>query len=209
MKAKLRAAERHLTDVEPKFARVIAAAGPCALRRSRNFDPFDSLASAIVSQQLSGKAAATIYGRIPGLFGGTTFPNPAQVLAAPPGFLRPAGVSGAKEAAIRDLAAKVLDGTVPAAADLHRLGDDALVERITQVRGIGRWTVEMLLIFDLGRLDVFPVDDLGVRNGFTRLFRRPGAKRPEMIRRAETWRPYRSVASWYLWRVLDKGGAVA
>jgi 3-methyladenine DNA glycosylase/8-oxoguanine DNA glycosylase len=206
--AKLRAAEKHLAAVEPRFARVIAAAGPCALKKSRDFDPFDSLSGSIISQQLSGKAARTIYGRVPALFGQTTFPTAAQVLAAPPEFLRPAGVSGAKAVAIRDLAAKVLDGTVPAAADLHRLDDETLVERISQVRGIGRWTVEMLLIFDLGRLDVFPTDDLGVRNGYAKLFRRHGAKPREMLRRAEAWRPYRSVASWYLWRVTDTPGAV-
>jgi 3-methyladenine DNA glycosylase/8-oxoguanine DNA glycosylase len=203
MKSKLQAAERHLVETDPKFARIIAAAGPCALRRREEFDPFSSLAEAIVSQQLSGKAAATIHGRIPALFGGTAFPTARQVLDAPPEFLRPAGLSAAKTLALRDLAARVLDGTVPPSAELHRLGDEELVERISRVRGIGRWTVEMLLIFDLGRLDVFPVDDLGVRNGFVRLFRRPGAKKPEMVRRAERWRPYRSVASWYLWRVLD------
>ena len=203
MKARLVVAASHLRDAEPKFGPVLDRAGPCRLLRKETFDPFPALADAIVSQQLSGKAAATIYGRIPGLFGADGFPSPAQVAAVTSDFLRPAGVSRAKADAIRDLAAKVLDGTVPDAAALHRLGDDEIVERLTQVRGIGRWTVEMLLIFDLGRLDVFPVDDLGVRKGFQRLFRRPGAKPKEMLRRAERWRPYRSVASWYLWRTLD------
>jgi DNA-3-methyladenine glycosylase II len=209
VKTKLRAAERHLAEVEPKFVRVMAAAGPCPLVKSGEFDPFASLAEAIVSQQVSGKAAKTIYGRIPALFGQAAFPAPSQVLAAPEDFLRRAGLTGAKVAAIRDLAAKVTDGTVPGAAALHTTGDDELVERLTKVRGIGRWTVEMLLIFDLGRLDVFPIDDLGVRNGFQRLFRRHGAKKAEMVRRAEKWRPYRSVASWYLWRVTDTPGATA
>lgn len=203
----LRAAEERLVAVEPKFAAVVAAAGPCRLRRKDSFDVFPSLAEAIVSQQLSGKAAATIFGRIPAVFGGAAFPSPRQILDAAPDALRPAGVSGAKAAAIRDLAAKVLDGTVPDAAALHALGDEEIVARLTQVRGIGRWTVEMLLVFDLGRLDLFPVDDLGVRTGFQRLFRRPGAKPAEMVRRAERWRPHRSVATWYLWRVLDAPGA--
>lgn len=203
MKRDLDRAAAHLRGAEPKFGDVIERAGPCRLRRKDSFDPFPALADAIVSQQLSGKAAATIYGRIPALFRGDAFPSAAEVVAVSSEFLRPAGVSRAKADAIRDLAAKVLDGTVPDAATLHRLGDDEIVERLTRVRGIGRWTVEMLLIFDLGRLDVFPVDDLGVRKGFHRLFRRPGAKPREMLRRAERWRPYRSVASWYLWRTLD------
>ena len=207
MSKALAAATRHLIAAEPKFGPVIDRAGPCRLVKKAAFDPFPALAQAIVSQQLSGKAAATIYGRIPALFGGGEFPAPGRVLAEAPDFLRPAGVSGAKAVAIRDLAAKVLDGTVPGSDALHVLPDDAIVERLTAVRGIGRWTVEMLLIFDLGRLDVMPVDDLGVRNGFQRLFRRPGAKRPEILRRAEKWRPYRSVASWYLWRVLDEAKA--
>jgi len=209
MSTRLREAERRLAEIEPKFAAVIERAGPCRLRRKAHFDPFPSLAEAIVSQQLSGKAAATIYGRIPALFGDGAFPTPAQVIARPPEFLRPAGVSGAKAAAIHDLAAKTIDGTVPDAATLHRMDDDAVIERLTQVRGIGRWTVEMLLVFDLGRLDLLPVDDLGVRKGFQRLFRRPGATAKEILRRGERWRPYRSVATWYLWRVLDAPGEKA
>ena len=203
MRPDVRRAVRHLRAVEPKFAPVIERAPPCDLAPKAEFEVFPALVGAIVSQQLSGKAAETIYGRIPGLFGTPGLPSPGRVLATPSGFLRTAGVSGAKEAAIRDLAAKVLDGTVPAARDLHVLPDDEIVARLTRVRGIGRWTVEMLLIFDLGRPDVFPVDDLGVRKGFQRLFRRPGARRAEMERRAERWRPHRSVASWYLWRATD------
>jgi 3-methyladenine DNA glycosylase/8-oxoguanine DNA glycosylase len=200
---------RHLLAAEPKFAAVVERAPPCDLAPKDDFEVFPALVGAIVSQQLSGKAAETIHGRIPGLFGGTALPAPDRLLATPEGFLRAAGVSGAKEAAIRDLAAKVLDGTVPAARALHALSDDEIVARLTRVRGIGRWTVEMLLMFDLGRPDVFPVDDLGVRKGFQRLFRRPGARRAEMLRRAERWRPHRSVASWYLWRTLDAPGAGA
>lgn len=204
---RVRDAERRLVEVEPKFAPLVAAAGPCPLRPKEDFDVFAALARAIVWQQLSGKAAQTIWDRVPPLFARADFPSPQDVLAAPEDALRPAGVSRAKAAAIRDLAAKVLDGTVPGAAALHALDDEEVVARLTCVRGIGRWTAEMLLLFDLGRLDVLPVADLGVRKGYARLFRRPGAKVPEMVRRAERWRPYRSVASWYLWRVLDTPGA--
>jgi 3-methyladenine DNA glycosylase/8-oxoguanine DNA glycosylase len=203
----VRAAERHLVRVEPRFAPLVAAAGPCPLCPKAEFDVFPALARAIVGQQLSGTAAATIWSRVPAVFGRADFPAPAEVLAVPEDALRPAGISRAKAAAIRDLAAKVIDGTVPGAAALHSMDDEEIVARLTGVRGIGRWTVEMLLVFDLGRLDVLPVADLGVRKGYARLFRRPGAKVPELVRRAERWRPYRSVASWYLWRALDTPGA--
>jgi 3-methyladenine DNA glycosylase/8-oxoguanine DNA glycosylase len=165
---------------------------------------FAALARSIVYQQLSGNAAATILGRVTRLFAPRRFPTPRDLLEIPPERLRGAGLSTAKTAALRDLAAHTLDGTVPSLARIRRMEDEEIIERLTIVRGIGRWTVEMLLIFRLGRPDVLPVSDLGVRKGFGRIFRRGKLPGPAvMIRRGERWRPYRSVASWYLWRALE------
>jgi DNA-3-methyladenine glycosylase II len=165
---------------------------------------FASLLRSIVYQQLTGKAAATILGRVVRTCGPARFPTPRQVLAIPAERLREAGLSTAKTAAVRDLAAKTLDGTVPSLARIRRMDDEEIVERLTQVRGIGRWTVEMLLIFRLGRPDVLPLNDLGVRKGFGLTFQRGKLPEPAtMLRRGERWRPYRSVASWYLWRALE------
>jgi 3-methyladenine DNA glycosylase/8-oxoguanine DNA glycosylase len=157
-----------------------------------------------VDQQLSGKAAATILGRVLALYSPRRFPRPRDILATPPERLRAAGLSAAKVAAVRDLAARTLDGTVPSMARVRRMADEEIVERLTAVRGVGRWTVEMLLMFRLGRPDVLPLGDLGVRNGFARTFGRRVLSDPRVLsRRGERWRPYRSVASWYLWRALD------
>jgi 3-methyladenine DNA glycosylase/8-oxoguanine DNA glycosylase len=160
--------------------------------------------SSIVYQQLTGKAAATILARAIRVCGPRRFPTPRQLLAVAPERLREAGLSTAKTAALRDLAQKTLDGTVPSLARIRRMPDEEIVERLTTVRGIGRWTVEMLLIFRLGRADVLPVTDLGVRKGFGLVFRRGRMPEPSvMFRRGERWKPYRSVASWYLWRALE------
>lgn len=205
MKAKLARAVEELVAAEPRFAPVVARAGPCTLRRNRAFSAFASVASAIVGQQLSPAAAKTIEGRIPRLFGRADFPSPEEVLAAPPELLRSAGLSGMKVAALRDLAAKVKDGTVPSSDRLHRMDDEEVVAALTAVRGVGRWTAEMLLIFDLGRLDVLPLGDYGVRRGAGLLFglrTTPDEKR--LARLGAAWRPWRTVASWYLWRRIDR-----
>jgi len=166
--------------------------------------PFDALAESIAYQQLSGKAAATIFGRVRGLYPKTKWLDPAKILATPDDALRSAGLSRAKTAAIKDLAAKTIDGTVPSGRALLRMNDDEIIARLTQVRGIGRWTVEMLLLFDLGRPDVWPVDDYGVRKGFAKTFgRRKLPTSKQLIKSGEKWRPYRSVAAWYFWRALD------
>jgi 3-methyladenine DNA glycosylase/8-oxoguanine DNA glycosylase len=166
--------------------------------------PFDALAESIAYQQLTGKAAATIFGRVRALYPKRKWLDPKQLLATPDEALRAAGLSRAKTAALKDLASKTIDGTVPSGRALLRMTDDEIITRLTTVRGIGRWTVEMLLLFDLGRPDVWPVDDYGVRKGFAKTFRRRELPTPkQLMKLGEKWRPYRSVAAWYFWRALD------
>ena len=166
--------------------------------------PFDALAESIAYQQLSGKAAATIFGRVRALYPKRKWLDPEQLLATPDETLRAAGLSRAKTAALKDLAAKTIDGTVPTGRALIRMSDDEIITRLTAVRGIGRWTVEMLLLFDLGRPDVWPVDDYGVRKGFAKTFGRRKLPTPKQLMKfGEKWRPYRSAAAWYFWRALD------
>jgi DNA-3-methyladenine glycosylase II len=167
--------------------------------------PFDALAESIAYQQLSGKAAATIFGRVRALYPKSKWLDPEKLLATPDETLRAAGLSRAKTAALKDLAAKTIDGTVPTGRVLIRMSDDEIITRLTAVRGIGRWTVEMLLLFDLGRPDVWPVDDYGVRKGFAKTFGRRKLPTPkQLMKLGEKWRPYRSVAAWYFWRALDE-----
>lgn len=167
--------------------------------------PFDALAESIAYQQLSGKAAATIFGRIRALYPKSKWLDPEKLLATPDETLRAAGLSRAKTAALKDLAAKTIDGTVPSGRALIRMSDDEIITRLTAVRGIGRWTVEMLLLFDLGRPDVWPVDDYGVRKGFAKTFGRRKLPTPKQLMKfGEKWRPYRSVAAWYFWQALDE-----
>jgi 3-methyladenine DNA glycosylase/8-oxoguanine DNA glycosylase len=195
---------RHLTQADPRLAELIAQVGEFGLRPRITHSLFGSLLRSIVYQQLSGKAASTILKRVVRLTAPRRFPTPRDLLELPPERLRGAGLSAAKTAAVRDLAARTLDGTVPPLARIRRMEDEEIIERLTQVRGIGRWTVEMLLIFRLGRPDVLPVDDLGVRKGFARVFRKGRLPEPaSLLRRAEAWRPYRSVATWYLYRALE------
>jgi 3-methyladenine DNA glycosylase/8-oxoguanine DNA glycosylase len=210
------AAIAHLSSVDKKLAKIIAKAGPCGLQPEKTQNIFESLMEAIIYQQLNGKVAATITNRVKALFPENThrittrhgeavgFPSPEQVLAAPPELLRSAGLSQAKMLAIRDLAAKSLDGTVPTVKAAQKMSDDDLVEHLTQVRGIGRWTVEMLLIFRLGRPDVLAVDDYGVRKGFAKMHRMDELRKPkELLALGEKWRPHRSVACWYMWRAAE------
>ena len=168
---------------------------------------FVALAESIVYQQLSGKAAATIFGRVCALFPrGAGGPTPQQVLAASDEQLRGAGLSRPKLLALRDLAARSRDGKLPTLEEAHRMENEAIIHCLTEVRGIGRWTVEMLLMFRLGRPDVLPVDDYGIRKGFAVAFKKrelPGRK--DLEKRGARWRPYRTVASWYLWRATELG----
>lgn len=197
-------AEAYLAKTDPRFADLIARAKPFAPRPSVLVRPFDALAESIAYQQLSGKAAATIWGRVRALYPKRKWLDPKQVLATPDETLRRCGLSGSKTAAIKDLAAKTLDGTVPSAPTLARMSEDEIIARLTAVRGIGRWTVEMLLLFELGRLDVWPATDLGVQKGYARIFGKKKLPKPKDFERiGEKWRPYRSVAAWYFWRALD------
>jgi len=192
-----------LAAADERLALVIARAAPCPLRPKRLGSLFTVLFRAIVYQQLNGKAAAAILGRVEALFPGKRV-EPAALLAMPEDALRAAGLSRNKLASVRDLAARTLDGTVPSPAAARKMGDDELVARLTEVRGIGPWTVHMLLIFDLGRPDVMPSGDYGVRMGFKKLYRKRSEPTPEQIERhASRWQPYRSVAAWYLWRVHE------
>jgi DNA-3-methyladenine glycosylase II len=200
----MKAPERHLAATDPRFAALIAKARPYDVAAQSLVRPFHSLAESIAYQQLSGKAAATIFGRVRALYPGRKWLDPKLVLATADEKLRGCGLSGSKTAALKDLAAKTLDGTVPSGRVLARMKDEEIIERLTAVRGIGRWTVEMLLIFELGRLDVWPVADYGVQKGFAKTFSRkklPTTK--QFARIGEKWRPYRSVAAWYFWRALD------
>jgi methylated-DNA-[protein]-cysteine S-methyltransferase len=199
------AAVAHLRAADPALAQVIDAVGPFRMRVDRTSSLFVALAEAIVYQQLTGKAAATIFARVRALF-----PRPhedltaLQIHTASEAKLRGAGLSRGKLLSLRDLAARTLAGQLPSLAEVHELGDDHVVERLTEVRGIGRWTVEMLLMFRLGRPDVLPVGDYGVRKGFATAFRKrdlPSAA--DLEKRGQLWRPYRSVASWYLWRAAE------
>jgi len=186
------------------MARLIARSRRYNITPAVTIRPFDALAESIAYQQLSGKAAATIFGRVRALYPKRKWLDPEQLLATPDETLRAAGLSRAKTAALKDLAAKTIDGTVPTGRALIRISDDEIVTRLTAVRGIGRWTVEMLLLFDLGRPDVWPVDDYGVRKGFAKTFGRRQLPTPKQLMKfGEKWRPYRSVAAWYFWRALD------
>lgn len=206
----LRVAEAHVRTADPKLAAVIDLHGPCRIDPDGLMSPFAALVRSIAYQQLTGKAAATIHGRVLTLYRPRRHPRPEDVLATADDRLRGAGLSRAKILAVKDLAAKTLDGTVPTLARLKRLDDEEIVERLSSVRGVGRWTVEMLLIFRLGRPDVLPATDYGVRKGFQRTFRTRGLPSPaQVLKRGERWRPYRSIASWYLWRSLEKPPAGA
>ena len=196
----------HLRDADPALARLIDAVGPFRMGLKRTPSVFAALAEAIVYQQLSGKAAATIYGRVCALFPRAQHgPSAAQILRASDEQLRGAGLSRPKLAALRDLARHEVAGQIPTLAEARQMDDEALVERLTAVRGIGRWTVEMLLMFRLGRPDVLPVDDYGIRKGFAIALRnRALPERADLERRGARWRPYRTVASWYLWRAVER-----
>lgn len=192
-----------LIRLDPRLGVIIERVGPYRLVLSNSQDPFLGLLRAIVYQQLSGRAAGTIHDRVKALFTDHQ-PTPEALLALPEADLRGAGLSAAKTAAARDLAAKTLDGTVPPADAMDTLDNDTLIQRLTSIRGIGQWTVEMLLIFNLGRADVLPVNDLGIRKGFAVTYGQEELPKPAALRsHGERWAPWRSVASWYLWRASE------
>ena len=194
----------HLAAADRRLGRLIQQVGPCGLRADRTRSPFQTLVQAVAHQQLTGKAANTILGRLIALHPGRDFPTPEDLLAAPDEKLRGVGFSRAKVASLKDIAAKTLDGVVPDPKALAKLPDADIIERLTTIRGVGQWTVEMMLIFKLGRLDVLPVHDYGVKKGFAKTYRKKDLPKPaELLEHGERWRPFRSVASWYLWRALE------
>ena len=228
VRATVRAPDRrvllpHFRRTDPVMAALVAAAGPYRLRPEAGASPFRHLAQAIASQQISGKAADAILARFVALYaeregGGYTrdgavepaFPSPEQVQGTTPEALRTVGFSAAKAAALKDLAAHTIAGVVPDAATLMALDDEAIVARLTQVRGVGRWTVQMMLMFQLGRPDVLPVDDYGVRNGFRLAYGLADLPTPRALAEHGTrWAPHRSAAAWYLWRAVDLARAGA
>lgn len=196
---------KHLSTVDVVMGGVIDAAGPYSLKADLQGSPFLALARAIAHQQLNGTAANTILTRFINTVGTNgEFPTPRQVLDAPEATLRAAGFSFAKIASLRDLAQKTIDGVVPGREILITLSNDEIVERLTQVRGIGRWTVEMMLMFQLGRPDILPVDDFGVRNGFRLAYGLRKMPPPKVLALyGERWSPHRSAAAWYLWRAVE------
>jgi DNA-3-methyladenine glycosylase II len=199
--------EEYLAATDSRMAALIARSLRYNVKPGRLIRPFDALAESITYQQLSGKAAATIWKRVRALYPRKKYLDPQAVLETPDQKLRLAGLSRNKLAAIKDLAAKTIDGTVPSARALAKMSDDEIIARLITVRGIGRWTVEMLLLFDLGRPDVWPVDDYGVRKGFAKTFAKRKLPKPkQLMKLGEKWRPYRSVAAWYFWRALDNDG---
>src|SRR5437762_3868591 len=197
-------AHQLLRASHPRMAELIARSRRYNITPALSIRPFDALAESIAYQQLSGKAAATIFGRVRALYPKRKWLDPDQILATPDETFRAAGLSRSKTAALKDLAAKTIEGNVPSGRALVRMRDEEIIARLTAVRGIGRWTVEMLLLFDLGRPDVWPVDDYGVRKGFAKTFDRKKLPTPKQLMKfGEKWRPYRSAAAWYFWRALD------
>lgn len=192
---------------DPVLKAVIRQVGPCTLRPVRR-EPYEALVRAIAHQQVHGRAADAILGRFIGLHPGHDFPPAAQVLDTPVEAMRGCGFSGSKVAAIRDIAEKSVAGLVPTRRSAARIPDDRLVEQLVQIRGVGRWTVEMLLIFTLGRPDVLPIDDFGVREGWKVAAGLEAQPKPrELAAIGEAWGPWRSIAAWYLWRAADAAKA--
>jgi DNA-3-methyladenine glycosylase II len=196
---------RHLRR-DRKFAALIRRVGPPQLAVQRGRSPYEALMRAIAHQQLHGRAALAIMARFEALYPADGFPPPDLVLASSEIELRACGFSGAKIAAMRAICAAVLDGTVPTRRASAQLSDEELIERLTSIRGVGRWTVEMLLIFTLGRPDVLPVDDFGVRDGYRQLYGLDVQPKPKALAEiGQAWAPFRSIAAWYLWRASDEG----
>ena len=192
-----------LAACDARLAAAIRVVGPCTLKRGRG-SPYAALLSAIAHQQIHGSAAAAILGRFRERCGEGGYPDPAALVATPDATLRACGLSRAKLAAMKDVAARTLDGTVPDRRTIARLRDEVIIERLTEVRGVGRWTAEMLLMFTLNRPDILPVDDFGIREGFRLLYGKRRQPKPRQLAAfGERWAPYRTTASWYLWRYVE------
>ncbi len=195
-------AEKELSKLCKRFAGVVKNHEPYPIKFAKNKDPYRALVRAVVFQQLSGKAATTIHNRVIALWPDKDHPEPEDILAIDPTLLRGAGLSRQKIAAVQDIAQKRIDGIIPQARALSRLPNEEIIQRLTAARGVGRWTVEMYLMFTLGRPDVLPIDDLGVRKGAEKLYRRSFTPK-ELGAYGERWAPWRSAASWHLWRLMD------
>jgi DNA-3-methyladenine glycosylase II len=201
----------HLSGIDRNMGGLIGAVGACGLKLEDHCHPYESLAQAITHQQLHAAAARAILARFVSTFGNGAFPTPETVIATPSESLRTVGLSFSKIAALKDLAAKTVEGVVPDRQTLVSLGDEEIIARLTEVRGIGRWTVEMLLMFQLGRPDILPVDDFGVRFGFQVTYGLRKMPVPKALALyAQRWGPYRSAAAWYLWRAVElkRGGTL-
>jgi DNA-3-methyladenine glycosylase II len=195
---------RHLRRVDPVMAGLIRRAGPFAVKSERGVGAYEALVQAVAHQQLTGKAARTILGRFYALYGGDCCPEPARLVGTSDEALRGCGFSRAKAASLKDIASKTLDGTIPPRVALARMKNEVIIERLVEARGVGRWTVEMFLMFTLGRPDVLPVDDYGIRFGYKIAYGKRTLPKPKaLVRFGERWSPYRTTASWYLWRAVD------
>lgn len=195
---------KYLSKVDKTLSRLIKKIGPITLEPNTKKNPYEALFSSVVYQQLTGKAAATILQRVLDLYPKKKFPKPEELLKTPDKKLRAAGLSNAKMLALQDIARKTMDGLVPTKRAIIKMDDEEIITRLTQIRGVGQWTVEMLLIFNLGRPDVFPATDYGVRKGFALTYGQsdlPNFK--ELHAYSERWRPFRTTAAWYLWRALE------
>lgn len=198
------AAHKHLSKSDPVMRRLIREHGKCDLKPKNHRPPFQSLVMAVAHQQLNGTAANTILTRFKKLFPGKKFPQPKDLAKVTDAQIRACGFSFAKIKSIRDIAAKALDGTIPSSRRIANLSDEEIVARLTEVRGIGRWTVEMLLIFQLGRKDVLPIGDFGVRSGYRIAYKRREMPEPKaLLAFGGRWKPHRTIAAWYLWCEAD------
>lgn len=194
----------HLVKMDKTLAKLIGRVGPCTLVPRSKRSPFESLVRSVVYQQLNGTAAAAILSRVKALYPGRRFPRPEDLLATPDELLRGAGLSRAKTASVKDIAEKTLSGVVPSGRAIAHLSNEQILERLTTLRGVGPWTVEMLLIFTLGRPDVLPATDFGVRKGFALTYGRKELPPPkELLQFGERWKPHRTTAAWYFWRALE------
>jgi len=195
---------RFLRRTDPVMAQLIRQAGPFSVNPERGVGPYEALVQAVAHQQLTGKAARTILGRFYALYGADCCPEPARLVDTPDEALRGCGFSRAKAASLKDIAARTLDGTIPQRRALARMKNEAIIERLVEARGVGRWTVEMFLMFTLGRPDVLPVDDYGIRLGYKIAYGKRTLPKPKSLAKfGERWAPYRTTASWYLWRAVD------
>jgi DNA-3-methyladenine glycosylase II len=195
---------RFLRRTDPVMAQLIRRAGPYAVRPERGVGAYEALVEAVAHQQLTGKAARTILGRFYALYGADCCPDAARLAETPDDALRGCGFSRAKAASLKDIAAKALDGTIPPRRALARMKNEAIIERLVEARGVGRWTVEMFLMFTLARPDILPVDDYGVRLGYKIAYGKRKLPKPKQLAKlGERWAPYRPTASWYLWRAVD------